>query len=160
MTKLLGACAGALAAVLLTASPAAAQTVTLTTTLYGGDETPPLNTGALGTAEVSVDVANREIAVTLRIFNIPTTTTAGHIHVGPRGVAGPVVIDFPATIAGRTGDFTMTFRVGEEAFRARAAIGIHTMEDAIQAIAGGNSYVNIHTTQFPAGEIRGQLTVD
>jgi hypothetical protein len=160
MTQLLGACAGALAAVLMMASPAAAQTVTLTTTLYGGDETPALNTGALGTAEVSVDVTNREIAVTLKIFNIPTTTTAGHIHVGPRGVAGPVVIDFPATIAGRTGDFTMTFRVGEEAFRPRAAVGIHTMEDAIQAITGGNSYVNIHTTQFPAGEIRGQLQVD
>ena len=60
MTKLLGVCAGAVAAVLLAASPAHAQIVTLTATLYGGDETPALNTGALGTAEVSIDVANRE----------------------------------------------------------------------------------------------------
>ena len=33
------------------------------------------------------------------------------------------------------------------------------MEDVIQAITGGNAYVNIHTTTFPAGEIRGQLTL-
>ena len=33
------------------------------------------------------------------------------------------------------------------------------MADAIQAIVGGNAYVNIHTSQFPAGEIRGQLSV-
>jgi len=33
------------------------------------------------------------------------------------------------------------------------------MQDAIQAILNGNSYVNIHTQQFPAGEIRGQLAV-
>ena len=34
---------------------------------------------------------------------------------------------------------------------------INSMEDAIQAIVNGNSYVNIHTQTFPAGEIRGQL---
>jgi hypothetical protein len=33
------------------------------------------------------------------------------------------------------------------------------VQDAIQAIVNGNSYVNIHTQQFPAGEIRGQLAV-
>ena len=49
----------------------------------------------VGTAEVSVDVANRELAVTLNVFNVPTATTAGHIHVGPAGISGPVVLNFP-----------------------------------------------------------------
>ena len=31
------------------------------------------------------------------------------------------------------------------------------MQDAIQAIVGGNAYVNIHTSANPGGEIRGQL---
>jgi hypothetical protein len=53
----------------------------------------------------------------------------------------------------------MTFRVGPNQFVARPAIGINTVQDAIQAIVNGNSYVNIHTQQFPAGEIRGQLGV-
>ena len=115
-------------------------------------------TGAVGTATVSVDATNEEIAVTLALFNFATGTTAGHIHVGPRGVAGPVVINFPIP-AGRTGDLPLTFRLGAAAFVARPEIGIATMADAIQAIVGGGAYVNIHTSQYPAGEIRGQLTV-
>ena len=57
MTKFLGLCTGALALVL--ATPASAQTVTLRTTMNGGEEVPVINTGMVGTAEVSVDVANR-----------------------------------------------------------------------------------------------------
>jgi len=148
--------AAMMAALLIGAAAASAQVVVATATLGGGDETPILLSGAAGTAEVAIDTAAKEFAVTLRIFNIPTTTTAGHIHVGSKGIAGPVVIDFPA-IAGRLGDFVTTFRVGEAAFRANAAIGINSIDDVIQAVANGNAYVNIHTTTFPGGEIRGQL---
>ncbi len=155
MTKFLGFCTGALALVL--ATQASAQVVTLTTTMNGGEETPVINTGMVGTAEVSVDVANREVAVTLTVFNVPTATTAGHIHVGPAGIAGPVVLNFPPAVVGRTGDFAMTFRLGERDFVARPAQGINTLDDMLQAIVNGNSYVNIHTTQNPGGEIRGQL---
>jgi len=143
---------------LLSAASASAQVVTMTATLSGGEETPVLLTGAVGTAIVSVDVANQELAVTLSIFNLATGTTAGHIHVAPKGIAGPVVINFPIP-TGRTGDLPLTFRLGTAAFVARPEIGIVTMADAIQSIVGGNAYVNIHTTQFGAGEIRGQLSV-
>ena len=155
MTKFVGLCAGALALTLALTPDASAQT--LTARLNGGEETPILNTGAVGTAEVSVDAVNQEITVTLRVFNIPTPTTAGHIHAGPAGIAGPVVVNFPEAIIGRTGDFAVSFRLGPGQFVARPAIGINSMEDAIQAIRNGNAYVNIHTQQFPAGEIRGQL---
>ena len=90
MTKLVALCAGALALTLALAPDASAQV--LTARLNGGEETPILNTGAVGTAEVSVDAVNLEITVTLRVFNIPTPTTAGHIHVGPLGIAGPVIV--------------------------------------------------------------------
>lgn len=161
MTKFFGLCTGALALVLVLSTQASAQVTTLRATLTGGEETPIVLTGAGGTVEVSVDVTNREFAVTLRVFNIPaaTPTTASHIHVGPRGpaVAGPVVIDFIG-VAGRTGDFALQFRVGEAQFHARPDIGINTIDDMIQAILNGNSYVNVHTTRNPGGEIRGQLT--
>ena len=70
----------------------------------------------------------------------------------------PLVINFPIP-TGRTGDLALGFRVGAAAFVARPEIGINTMADAIQAITLGNAYVNIHTTQYPGGEIRGQLSV-
>ena len=155
MTKVPRVLIGVAALMLAGAPGASAQT--LTANLNGGEETPILNTGAVGTVEVTVDVPNQEIMVTLRVFNAPTPTTAGHIHVGPSGIAGPVVINFPAALNGRTGDFATTFRVGPADFVARPAIGINTMQDAMQAILNGNSYVNVHTTQNPGGEIRGQL---
>ena len=156
MKRALQVGAAMVAAVLIGAAAASAQVVVATATLGGGEETPILLSGAAGTAEVAIDTTAKEFAITLRIFNIPTTTTAGHIHVGAKGIAGPVVLDFPA-IAGRLGDFVTTFRAGEASFRANPAIGINTIDDLIQAVANGNAYVNIHTTSFPAGEIRGQL---
>lgn len=144
---------------LMMSASASAQVINLSTTLSGGEETPApgLNTGAVGTAEVAVDMASREVVVVLQLFNLPTGTTAGHIHAGARGTAGPVILDFNFP-TGRTGDMPITFRLGQAAFRARPEIGINTLDDAMQTIVGGNSYVNIHTTQYPAGEIRGQLT--
>ena len=156
MRKALHVGAAIAAALFVSASAASAQVVVATATLGGGEETPILLSGAAGTAEVAVDTVAREFVVTLRIFNVPTTTTAGHIHVGAKGIAGPVVIDFPG-IAGRLGDFVTAFRVGEASFRPNPAIGINTIDDVIQAVANGNAYVNIHSTTNPGGEIRGQL---
>ena len=156
MKRALHVGAAMVSALLLSAAAASAQVVVASATLGSGEETPVFLSGAAGTAEVAIDTVAKEFAVTLRIFNIPTTTTAGHIHVGAKGIAGPVVIDFPA-IAGRLGDFVTAFRVGEASFRPAANIGINTIDDVIQAVANGNAYVNIHTTTNPGGEIRGQL---
>ena len=160
MTKFLGMCTGALALVLLLSTQAAAQTVTLAADLTGGEETPAaLNTGMVGTVAVGVDQGSKELTVTLRVFNTPTPTTAGHIHMGSPGTPGPTVLNFPAGLNGRVGDFAMTFRLGDTAgvFTPRPAIGINTIDDVIEAVLGGNTYVNVHTTQNPGGEIRGQL---
>jgi hypothetical protein len=162
MRKILWICVLATGVTLLQSIPASAQaTVTMRTTLTGAEETPAIVlTGAVGTAVVSVDTVNQELAVELRVFNLPTGSTASHIHIGPKGASAPVVIDFPIG-TGRTGDFTLAFRVRDgAAFHARPEIGINTFADAIQAIAGGNAYVNVHTSGFPGGEIRGQLAVD
>ena len=159
MKNCLAACI-AVAALSMISTPAAAQAVRMGATLSGGEETPApgIATGASGTAAVSIDVVNQELAVTLTVYNLPSPTMAAHIHVSPRGLSGPVVIDFPIP-TGRTGDLTISFRAGRSAFRARPEIGIATMEDAIQAILTGNAYVNVHTIANGAGEIRGQLTV-
>lgn len=161
MRKILCICLLAAGAMLVQAVAASAQTsVVLRATLNGGEETPtPVLSGAVATAEVAVDPTNQELAVQMRVFNIPTGTTASHIHIASKGVSGPVVIDFPIG-RGVTGDFTLNFRVHDgPAFHARPEIGINTFADALQAIAAGQAYVNIHTTTFPGGEIRGQLFV-
>jgi hypothetical protein len=157
LNRVLSSCALTVVVTLLTAGAAMAQNRTFVANLTGGEETPAkLNTGAFGTAEVGVDESNREVNVTLRVFNLPTGSTAGHIHAGAKDTPGPVILDFNFP-AGRTGDLAMNIRLSQAAFRARPEIGIVSLDDAIQAILGGNTYVNIHTTQYPGGEIRGQL---
>lgn len=144
------------AAFLLTAASAQAQ-VQLNATLSGGAEAPnKVNTGALGTAVVSIDTTNKEITVSVQVFNLPTGATGGHIHVGAEDTAGPVIFNLEPT-AGTTGDFTLNARLSSGNLVVRATQGINTIDDAIQALSGGNCYVNIHTTTNPGGEIRGQL---
>jgi Cu/Zn superoxide dismutase len=161
MRKILWICALAAGVTMFHAATASAQTtVILRATLTGGEETPnPVLTGAVGTVEVAVDPVNQEIVVELHVWNLPTGSTASHIHIGPKPTTNPVVIDFPIG-TGRTGDFALSFRVHDgPAFHARPEIGITTFADALQAVAAGNGYVNVHTTTNPGGEIRGQLVV-
>lgn len=141
---------------LFTAVSAQAQ-AQLNATLSGGDEAPnKVNTGALGTAVVFVDTTNLEMTVNVQVFNLPAGATGGHIHVGAEGTAGPVIFDLAPT-AGTTGDFTLSQRLSSANLVVRATQGINTMADAVQALTGGNCYINIHSSNNPAGEIRGQL---
>jgi hypothetical protein len=156
MKKLLFGAAVAL--LLLPAVPAQAETINARAILGGGEEVPGVLTGAVGIADIVIDTDARTIAVEIRMFNIPSASTAGHIHVGPKGVSGPVVVDFPIP-RDRVGDLSLSFTVGASALRPNPAIGINTLEDVFQAIVGGGAYVNIHTAAFPAGEIRGQLAL-
>lgn len=156
MKKLLFGAAVAL--LLVPAAPAQAEIINARAILGGGEEVPALLTGAVGVADLAIDTEARTIQVEIRMFNIPSATTAGHIHVGPKGVAGPVVVDFPIP-RDRVGDLNLNFSVGATGLRSNPAIGINTIDDVIQAIVGGGAYVNIHTAVFPGGEIRGQIAV-
>ena len=40
------------------------------------------------------------------------------------------------------------------------ACGWTSLADVLEAMAAGDTYVNVHTTNFTGGEIRGQVTVD
>ena len=150
----------AAAALLLGVSAQAqAQTVRLTAILSGGAEAPtPLLSGATGTGEVFVNLATKEVTYTVKVFNLPSGATAGHFHVGSAGIAGPVIVDIapPANISN---DFVLSGTATATNLRPNPAIGIRDWDDFIQALVGGQSYLNIHTAVYPGGEIRGQLTV-
>jgi len=147
-----------IAGLLTLAFSAAAQAQTFTATLHGGNENPGVLTGSAGTATVTLNTATNTITYRVEVYNMPVGTTASHIHVGAHGVNGPVVINLTVPAGGISNDYALTGTATTTDLVARAAQGINSWEDFVQALLLGNTYVNVHSTANPGGEIRGQLT--
>jgi hypothetical protein len=134
-----------LMALFTTTQVGAAQDAILHATLTGSQETPPNASTATGRATVFVDADTNNICVFLSFSGLNAPATAAHIHVGPPGVAGPVV--FPITVPPATSGSVFYCA----ASNATTVNGISTNPTGY--------YVNVHDTpNFPGGEIRGQLS--
>jgi hypothetical protein len=142
--------------VLLVSSQAQAQTVNFTAALHGGNENPGVVTGSVGTGTVSVNLATQAVTYRIDVYNMPVGTTASHFHIGAPGVNGPVVVNFTVP-AGISNDFAISGTATATDLTARAAQGINSWEDFLQALLLGNIYMNVHSTANPGGEIRGQV---
>jgi len=68
------------------------------------------------------------------------------------------VINLTVPAGGISNDYALTGTATTTDLVARAAQGINSWEDFVQALLLGNTYVNVHSTANPGGEIRGQLT--
>ena len=143
---------------LVFSTAAQAQTITFTANLHGGNEVPGVSTGSAGTATVTWNTATRTGTYRVDVYNMPVGTTASHIHVGAQGVAGPVIINFTVPPGGISNDYGLTGTFACSDVVPRAPQGINSCDDFEQAIMLGNTYVNVHSSANPGGEIRGQLT--
>ena len=142
---------------LVSATQAQAQVVTLNAALDGGNEVPAVATGSAGTAVVTWNTTTKTGTYRVDVYNMPVGTTASHIHVGADNVGGPVVINFTVPAGGISNDFALSGTFACSDVVVRAAQGINSCEDFEQALLLGNTYVNVHSTANPGGEVRGQL---
>jgi hypothetical protein len=125
------------------------------TTLLGSNEVPPHDTAAHGSVQYHVANDGLSVSWKLNVTNIDNVV-AGHIHLAPEGVNGPVVVPLVSATACRTlpngiqcsGTFTAADLTGP--------LSGHPLSDLLTAMETGGTYTNVHTTQFPGGEIRGQ----
>jgi hypothetical protein len=78
---------------------------------------------------------------------------AGHIHFAMPGMNGAVILPFPNLPAGATSG---TFSGMLTAANLTPVDPILTFDQAVAALEAGNTYTNLHTANFPGGEIRGQ----
>jgi hypothetical protein len=121
---------------------------------------PPVETLARGNAVFQVSKDGTEISYKLIVANIENVTMA-HIHLAPAGVNGPVVVWLypdsppPQLIEGRFSGI-LAEGVITEADLVGPLAGA-SLQDLIDHMAAGNTYINVHTSQYPAGEVRGQI---
>ena len=114
--------------------------------LAGENEVPPVETGATG--EVTVTRTGNMLELSgdfsgLESDLMEVSGSAAHIHEGDTDEAGPIVFNLEVTSADdRSGTLAGSFQMNA------AQIDLYEQ---------GLLYVNVHTVDNPAGEIRGQL---
>jgi hypothetical protein len=168
--RMLGRVVGPLALLAcLFVGSAQALVVSYDATLDGLAEIPPNASPSTGDALVTVDLDTLMMDVQITFAGLVGTTTASHIHCCTSvpgsanvGVATilPTFTGFPLGVTSGTYDHTFDMSLASSYNPAfvTAQGSISTAFTAL--IAGmetGNAYLNIHTSEFPGGEIRGLL---
>ncbi len=154
MQRLLFCLVAACAVVALTASTAPAKNgngvmCVLHAKLAAKNETPATTSTAKGHTLIKVRT-NGTIEFKTHILNKSHETfTAGHIHLAPVGVAGPVVV--PLFVSPSPPTSALHIKQSGVATPNAGTTG------AILCQTPSAYYVNYHTTAFPGGAIRGQL---
>jgi spermidine/putrescine-binding protein len=125
-----------------------------TAKLTSKEEVPPNDSPATGMAWVKP--SEKEVGFKINVTDIDKATGA-HIHLGEKGKNGPVVVtlfksDTPTELKnGTLGEGNVTATNFEGPMKGKA------LNDLVTAMQNGSTYVNVHTTDMPDGEIRGQL---
>ena len=139
--------------------------------LKGFQEVPAVSTVAKGRFKASIDDKSGAIHYELSYSGLEGTVTQSHIHLGQRGVNGGVTMFLcqTATNADPTGlaptcpqSGTVTGMLQAANVIGPAGQGIAALEftEVLAALRAGVAYANVHSTKFPAGEIRAQLRDD
>ena len=133
-----------LCAVVFAVPATAARSGTVSTKLTGKEEVPPIFTKGRGSAEIELKPDEMMICYKLKVSNIQSPTREAHIHKGPLGTNGPRVLNLrpPPGTDGKSSEC-----IPEVRRNLMVAILKHPHR----------YYVNIHTVEFPEGEVRGQL---
>lgn len=117
----------------------------LSTGLEGAQEAPgPGDPDATGVADLRFNQGRGTVCFELSWAAIDGTVVAAHVHAAPAGLAGPVVVPLFAGAFGGTDSAVGCVPVGG---------------DLVKAIRKDPAayYVNVHSSVYPAGAVRGQL---
>jgi len=155
-----------LAAVVITASATYANAQQFQATLSGLDEVPPVSSPGQGTLSLNLNTQQQSLTYTLTYSNLSTPVTQAHIHFGKVHVAGGIMVFFCSSIGGPVGmplcpapSTTLAGMFTPASVIGPVAQGISAGDFAALATAllSQTAYANVHTAQFPAGEIRGEI---
>lgn len=129
-----------------------AATFVFKSELTGGQEVPPIDVPALGSAASLLRGTPESwtFESTIKYANLSGPPEAMHFHGGIRGTLGPhlhTIVNLPQSTTGTIDDVWSSTEIESPAERA----------DTFEAFFEDKYYFNLHTAAFPAGEIRGQV---
>jgi hypothetical protein len=142
------------------------------TDLAGYEEVPAVSTDGSGEVDVQVARDGKSLQFELHYRALESPVTQSHIHFGQKDVNGGIVIFFcsnlgngpagtppcPQPAPGATETVT-GMRTAADMAGGAAAQGIAAGEfgELVDALRAGVAYANVHSTDRPGGEIRGQF---
>lgn len=135
--------------------------VTFKATMSGANEVPANASAGTGSFTATLDTVTNLFIYDLTFAGLSANVNNGHIH-GPAavGVNAGTTINFN-TFPGATFGFGNPSGAGHGALTLNAATAITATingDSLKKLLFAGLTYVNIHTTAIPGGEIRGQIT--
>jgi hypothetical protein len=122
---------------------AQAAPVSFSVPLSGGEQVPPVKTSGSGTAELTYDPSTRVVTWSIAYSDLSSPATMAHFH-------GPAA---PGANAGVTLWLSKQGVPPSSPIRGEATLSPAQAEQFV----AGQWYVNVHTKDHPAGEIRGQV---
>lgn len=132
----------AFVAVSMAAVGASANVWVITADLSGLNEVPPNASPATGMVTGTYDDVTNLLMIDTHATGFVAPVTAAHIHEAAAGVNGPIRVFLSGTTGGTT----------------YMSHDMPVLSAALEtALFANELYVNIHSTTFPGGEVRGQL---
>jgi len=118
----------------------------LSAKLEGSQEVPAVATNAMGVASFVLNAARDSMCVNISVTGLSGPITGAHVHEGDPGMNGAIVIDLSSFISGNRIMAVLT--------------GTNVSVGNVSKFLAGKFYVNVHTSTYPGGEIRGQLMLE
>ena len=146
---------------LLAAPIANSQTERFSARLGGENEVPPINTA--GSGEFLMEIVDSNITFSLTFSDLSSDLSVAHLHFAPTKVGGGVMIFLcggggqPDCPVATSGTITGTITAANVTGPTTQGIDVGDLDSALEAVRTRLSYVNMHTTNFASGEIRGQV---
>lgn len=122
------------------------EPVHFTALLTGSQEVPARATEAYGAARATYDPVANTITTLVFVYNFANTLTDSHIHEAPRGTNGTVKVAFGPAANYQNWGTTYAQQFADKTYGGTPLV-----------LLNDGAYVNVHSSTFAGGEIRGQL---
>jgi hypothetical protein len=131
-------------------------------------EVPAISSAATGEFRGRINSTDSQLEYELEYSGLESPVTQAHIHFGQRSVIGGIMIWLCGTasnpgpagtpVCPAQGKVSRTVTAADVVGPAGQGIAAGQFAEALRALRDGVAYANVHSTTFPGGEIRGQIS--